>query len=222
LSLGVNSPILVRMRRSLFAGLALAIAAPVSAAILSTPSLARIVLRPGEVGKGDQLRVIPGGNRVQGQVTLDLCGQRYRSEKLRAARLQVVYLDAANHPLLSNEVVRYRPGGAAQAMSELQHVATHCPKGPVTGPVHGEGPMRWRLTRVTDRRLLQPYVAVIVHGNGKEHGHRVSVTAFAVYQIRKNVLSAVYTSGEGSIQAQRSLGLRAAAKTAAKLRALVR
>jgi hypothetical protein len=210
------------MRRCLLAAVALAAAAPVGAAVVKAPSLASIVLRPGEVGKGFHMLVIPGGNRVQGQVTLDLCGQVFPSEKLRIARLQVGYLDAGNHPLLSNEVVRYRPGGAAQAMRELQHVATHCPKGPVTGPVHGVGPIRYRLTRVTDRRLLKPYLAVIEHGTGKTNGHRVNFTAFGVYQIRKNVLSAIYTTGEGSIQAQRRLGLRAAVKSEARLKAVLR
>jgi hypothetical protein len=210
------------MRRYLFAALALAVAAPVSAAVLSAPSLARIVLRPGEVGKGYQVRLIPGGNRVQGQVTLDLCGQVFRSEKLRAARLQVVYFDAAHEARLSNEVVRYRPGGTAQAMRELQHVAAHCPKGPVSGPVRGSGPMRWRVTRVTDRRLTKPYLAVVVHGSGKEQGHKVSFTAFGVYEFRKNVLSALYTTGGGPIQTQRQLGLSAALKSARKLKALVR
>jgi hypothetical protein len=207
------------VRRTLVALLALA--AP-TAALAAAPSLRTIVLRPSQVGAGYRMAVIPGGDRVKGQVTLDLCGQRFASEKLRVARLQVAYGHRGKVPQLSNEVVRYRPGGARQALRELRHAATHCPKGPVTGPVRGVGPIRYRLTRVTDSRLLKQYVAVVMHAQGLISGRPVRITAFLAYQIRGDVLSAVYTDGTGTADVQRRFGLHAAAASAKRLRTFVR
>jgi hypothetical protein len=202
---------------------ALALVAPVAAAagLNAAPPLLSIVLRPAQVGSGYRIALIPGGDRVRGQVSLDLCGQSFASEKLRVARLQVAYAHRGKVPQLSNEVVRYRRGGAGQAMNELRHVATHCPKRPVTGPLKGVGPLRYRLTRVSDRRLLKPYVAVVMHATGLISGKHVKIAAFLAYQIRGEVLSAVYTDGTGAIAAQQHIGLRAAAASAKRLTALI-
>src|SRR5207244_1167786 len=49
-------------------------------------ALERAVLKAAEVGPGTITRQIPAGNVVQGQVTLDLCGFKFRSETKRVAR----------------------------------------------------------------------------------------------------------------------------------------
>ncbi|HLW94445.1 MAG TPA: hypothetical protein VKS25_03620, partial [Solirubrobacteraceae bacterium] len=83
------------------------------------PNPSAIVLKASQVGAGYKSAVIPGGRQVAGQVTLDLCYYTYASESLRMARLQEGYLKAAGQPAVSNEVVVYRSGGAAAALSEL-------------------------------------------------------------------------------------------------------
>ena len=84
------------------------------------------------MGAGYKSSVIPDGRRVAGQVTLDLCYSSYASEGLRMARLQEAYVKAAGQPAVSNEVVVYRAGGAAAALSELQATVKHCPATPRT------------------------------------------------------------------------------------------
>jgi hypothetical protein len=80
--------------------------------------------------------LIPQGDQVSGQATLDLCNGRFASEKLRRARLQVAAVGQQGAPALSTEAVLYEnPAAAAQAMTELQHVAASCPSSPVVSPV---------------------------------------------------------------------------------------
>jgi hypothetical protein len=93
-----------------------------AAEVASTGALRSIVLRPSQLGSGFRERLLPYGNRVRGQVTLDLCGQTFASESLRRQRLQFVYAAPSSKTEVSNEVVRYAPGGAAQAYAELKRV----------------------------------------------------------------------------------------------------
>lgn len=190
-------------------------AVPASAA---TPLLQRVLLRPGQVGAGYQLLRFKQGNVVTGQVTLDLCGFSFKSERLRVARRQVAYLRHGKVVQLSNEVVRYRHGGAQQALRELRSAAARCPRGPVSGPVRGVGPITYRVTRITDRRLLPAHLAVLVHGVGKVNGPYVDTTVLQVFQVRGDVLSGVYTDGTGGIRAQRRVGLHAAAESAKNMK----
>lgn len=71
------------------------------------------------------------GNGLHGpdSSTLDLCGKAYPSEAMRTERQQVLYEDV-QHPkrvIESNELVRYRSGGAAQAYAEVTAAAKNCP-----------------------------------------------------------------------------------------------
>ena len=160
------------------------------------------------------------GNVVSGQVTLDLCGFRFPSEQLRLARLQMAYTHAGGVGV-SNEVVRYKRHGARQAFEEIQFAAAHCPRGPVSGPVRGVGPITYRLTRVTDRRLLPAHVALLIHVVGTAAKRHIDVRVLAVYQIRGDFLSGVYTDGTGSVISQRGVGLHAAEESAKNLKQLV-
>jgi len=179
------------------------------------------VLSPAQVGAGYRMSVIAGGTLVKGQVTLDLCSSNFPSERLRVARLQVLYARSAGAPQLSNEVVRYRPGGAQQALREVTHAANHCPRGPVQRPIAGAPPVTFRVTKVTDPRLLPGYLAVRVHATGKYKGRKFVTNAVGVYQARGEVFSGIYTDGQGTIAAQLRFGLHAAEESAKNLRRLV-
>jgi hypothetical protein len=198
------------------------VAAAAAASAAESPALSKLTLRAAQVGSGYRMTRIPGGNRVSGQVSLDLCGQRFPSETQRIARLQVAYRHQGNVVQVSNELVRYRPGAALEAMRELRYVAAHCPRGPVTGPVRGVGPLTYRLTQITDGRLLRQHVAVKMHMTGRIGGKPVKQTVIAVYQVRGDVLSAVYTEGHGKLAERVRVGLHAAEQSAGRLRALVR
>jgi hypothetical protein len=214
----------MRMRRLLSvlvvsAGL---VAAAAHASAAQSPALSKLALRPAQVGSGYRLALIPGGSRVSGQVSLDLCGQRFPSEALRTARLQVAYRHQGNVVQISNELVRYRPGAALEALRELRYVAAHCPRGPVTGPVRGVGPVTYRLTPLADGRLPAQHVAVKMRMTGRIGGKPLDETVVAVYQIRGDVLSAVYTDGHGTLADRVRVGLHAAEQSAGTLRARVR
>src|SRR2546428_10121314 len=109
-----------------------------------------VVLRPAQVGAGYRLQQIPGGHQVRGQVTMDLCGYRFRSESLRTGRVQVAYVGASSLPELSNEVVSYSPGGAAQALREVNAAVAACPHHAVASTVRGVPPLTYEITRLQD------------------------------------------------------------------------
>jgi hypothetical protein len=181
--------------------------------------LTRVVLRPSQVGPGYRLRLLPGGHGVLGFVTLDLCGFTFPSEGLRTARLQVVYARRGAAVQLSNEVVTYLPGGARQALREVAYAARHCPRHAVGSTVAGVPKLTYRIAWVHDRRLLPGAVALRVRDWGMYKGKRLVETTLGVYQVRRNVLSGVYTHG-GSIRAQLRIGLHAAAQSALNLKRL--
>jgi hypothetical protein len=85
-----------------------------------------------------------GGDQVNGQVTLNLCGADYPSEAVRVARYQVgVAQSPQSSLLLSTEAVAYRdPAATSQAFSELSHAAGQCPNAYVQGKIAGEPPLR--------------------------------------------------------------------------------
>ena len=97
-----------------------------------TPNVAKLILKPAQVGPGYVLFHMVGGAGVTNTITLNLCGVTgYPSEGRRVTRLQVTYLKRKSMIGISNEVVTYRPGGAAQAMrGAIQHAAT-CPNHPI-------------------------------------------------------------------------------------------
>jgi len=192
------------------------IAVALAVAVAVQPDLSKLVLTPAQVGPGYVLQQRPDGHGTT-QRTLDLCGtSNYPSEKLRTARLQVNYLKPKAQYAISNEVVTYKPGGAAQAMRELAQHAAHCPKKPIAA--EGQPPATYRITRITDSKLIKGSVAVQIRTTATVNGKKVMVVNYAVYQRVGNVLSGVYSYG-ASTPAQELLCLHAAEASARKLRA---
>jgi hypothetical protein len=182
-----------------------------------TALIHRIVLAPSQIGAGYTVSQIPGGQLVQGQVTLDFCGKSYASEALRSARLQVAYTAKGRAYSASNEVVTYQNGGAQEALREMAQAATSCPNGTVTNPPSGVSDLV-RSTRVLhDRHLLAGSVAILETDTGVVHGKRVSSSSVAVYQVRGRVLSGVYGRG-GPLPALEAQTFHAAEASAARLR----
>jgi hypothetical protein len=191
-----------------------------AALALAAPNLSTVILKPAQVGKGYGVYARSDGFGVKAAPTLDLCGRGgYASEKLRVDRLQVNYLKAKSTLGLSNEVVRYKPGGAKQAISEVARHAASCPrnKAIITGQA-GVGPVKFTITPVHDAKLVKGYVAVRVHAVGKlTNGKKVDDISYAIYQRVGDVLSGVYSFGPDS-PAQLKLALHAAEASAQILR----
>jgi hypothetical protein len=134
------------------------------------------------------MKVVHGGTTVAGQVTLDLCGGGYASEQLRTARRQTAL--KKGRIVLSNEVVRYRDDGAAQAYSELKARAAHCPSHPVVMPEAGSPRVKFTIQPLRSiYGLVKDTVAVRITAaaDGRvEHG-------VGVYQFAGTWLAAVYS-----------------------------
>lgn len=199
----------------------LALAAAALAGVAAAPSLNTVVLRPAQVGKGYGVYARSDGFGVKAAPTLDLCGRKgYPSEKLRVDRLQVNYLKPKTALGLSNEVVRYKPGGAKQAMQEVAQHAISCPDKPIITGESGLGPVRFTITRLHDARLVSGYVAVRIHAVGKlTSGKKVDDISYAIYQRSGDVLSGVYSFGPDTT-AQLKFALHAAEQSANILRHL--
>jgi hypothetical protein len=197
----------------------LALAAAVFASSASL-DLRTVILTPTQVGQGYQLIARNDGFGVKAAPTLDLCGRKgYPSEKLRVDRLQVNYLKAKTQIGLSNEVVRYKAGGAKQALREVALHVMSCPRDKAvdTGE-QGVGPLKFTITPMKDPKLLKGYVAVKVRAVGKlTNGTKVDQTSYAVYQRLGDVLSGVYSFGPNT-DAQRQFVLRAAEASARTLK----
>jgi hypothetical protein len=198
--------------------IALAVAA-VAFAPAAAPNVDRLVLQPAQVGKGYLMLARADGRGVNGTVTMNLCGTDYPSEGLRAGRLQVNYLkNAKSNTLgLSNEVVAYKTGGAAQAMREVIAHAVSCPAKPLPSGVPGVPPLKYEITMLTAPGLLKGYLAVRVRTVGTVNGKHVDQISYAVYQRHGNVLSGVYSFGPDTV-AQRDFCLAAARESARNLR----
>jgi hypothetical protein len=204
--------------RSALALLLGAAAFTAAAGAATTPKVGQLILRASQVGPGWVLFQRTDGHGVK-QVTLDLCGSDYSSENRRVARLQTNYLHSGTKTGISNEVVIYRPGGAAQAMREVIRHAVNCPKGPVPSGLQGVPDLVYQITRIEDPSLLKGYLAVRVSVSGVVKGKRITDVWYAVYQRRGDVLSGVYSFGPvKAAQRQLQLCLHAAEQSALNLR----
>jgi hypothetical protein len=207
------------MRRlGVIAVAAVALGVIAGAAASPKSDVAAVLLKPAQVGAGYNLRELPGGAQIRNEVTLDICGYRFASESLRLARHQVAYgRQGQENASLSNEVVAYRSGGAAQALREVRAAIAHCPTGFVQSTVKGVGRLRNRFVPFPHPGLLPGAIAYVDHVT--EQLPNKTVTRYdvvIVYQARHDVLSGVYGDGTSNIQ----FALHASVAAAKNLRAL--
>jgi hypothetical protein len=101
-------------------------------------SLPSLLVQPRDTTSALDIHLLPNGDQVKGQPTLDLCNQTYPSESLRVQRLQDGATDSSGKTIFSTEAVLYRNAAATkQAFRELSRVAKSCPKGPTPDPENG-------------------------------------------------------------------------------------
>jgi hypothetical protein len=181
------------------------------------PPLDSVVLTAKQAGPGYTRLTMDGGRQVNGQVTLDFCGGGYRSEALRLRRFQTIYANPAGGAQLSNEVVRYAPGGARQALREVARRVRTCPRTPVQSPVPGHGAERYlSVALIHDPGLLAGSLAINMTVDVSENGRKVRREIIAIYQRHGNFLSGVYASG-GTAASRLANALRAAHASADNL-----
>ncbi len=157
-------------------------------------TLAGLVVHQHDVAGTLTVRLIPGGDRFEGQITLDLCNGTFPSEARRTARLQVAVVDSQGNAPLSTEAVTYgTPADGDQAFAELRATAASCPSTPVVSPV-GEPTVTTKFNAAPDgawpkvptvERLAFDFVTTAA--GQSQHG-------VAVYLRRGRVLMGVYFS----------------------------
>jgi hypothetical protein len=136
------------------------------------------------------------GDEVDGQVTLDLCGGDFPSEALRVARHQVAFpigddFDRA----VSNEVVAYERDGADQAMRELRRAVDRCPDRFVGSAVATKPVARYHIKQLPPHGSWQTGSLALHIRVEARAGDSPSYEYIAVYQVRGQLLSALYLSG---------------------------
>jgi hypothetical protein len=156
--------------------------------------LSDVAMRRQDVPGTARIVLIPGGDDVAGQVTLDECGQHFPTERLRVARHQIDSVDTSGHMTLSNENVVYRTAaGASQALRELRTAIATCPPNEfVPSILTNQPPIRSRFTAIpahSTASLLPNRVAVRMDIATQT---APSQTSYAIYQRRGRILVVVY------------------------------
>ena len=186
---------------------------------VSLAVLRKVGLRPTDLPAGYAGNVVVGGDEVTGQVTLDMCGVKFASEALRTARHQIAFQATSSKLLpVSNEVVAYSGKGAALAMAEVRHAATHCPKSLVASTVASMPPTVQRVVLLPAAKGL-PTSSLRLALIATEPKSGKSIAEEMVFTVRGHVLSGVYVNGAGAAAA--TAALRMAKIVAARLQKLV-
>ncbi len=161
--------------------------------------LQSISLRPSDLAKGYGVQLIPSGDQLKGQVTLDLCNQTFASEHLRIARRQVE--DVGPTPqasFLSTEAVIYTsPAATATVFSELRSAAAHCAAGYVIGPLGPPANMTTLLRRPDASWPSVPGVQRLAYDQKIATVGKPSFEVITVFLRRGRVLLGVYFEFSG-------------------------
>lgn len=167
------------------------------------PSLA---VRQSDIGSNLSVQLLPHGNLVRGQPTLDLCNGRYPSEAHRTARFQDAVVDQQGNEVLSTEAVLYsNPAFTVQAFNELRAVAARCPSSPVPSPV-GEPTVTTHFNAAPDATWPQtPGVERLAFSFTTVDQSGRSTPGLAVYLRRGRALVGVYFA-QSALPQQPSVG----------------
>ena len=200
------------MKRSVLPFL-LALVCAAGAAAASGPLPSKLVLRSSQVGPKYVLLPFQGGKSLA-QPTLDMCHLSFKSEALRVARDQVTFQRLRADPTISNEVVLYKPGGAAQAMRDVLSGIKRCPKGAVTD---GNVSLTTTIALQHPKAAFLPgFIALSLHEVGTVAGKPASLDGAIVYQRKGDILSGVYAYSSSPALRMRIL-LHAAAQSTRNL-----
>ncbi|MDQ1486051.1 MAG: hypothetical protein QOJ62_1744, partial [Actinomycetota bacterium] len=134
--------------------------------------------------------LLDNGRSATDQATLDFCNVTYKSETSRTTRVQVDYANAGQSA--SNEVVRYRAGGAASAFAEIQAAAKTCPTTYTTGQTTiGHIQRASKISGLVANQLVLTFAASFALSTGGS----ITNWSTAVYQFDGDFFSGVYVFG---------------------------
>jgi hypothetical protein len=134
------------------------------------------------------MSLVPDGRSLSGTggVTLDFCDDKFASEKSRAQRVQAQYDGPSG--TTSNEVVRYRPGGAQVAFTEIKKAVSSCGQ----GYQDGSGTVSHIQQPAGFAGLAARHVVVSFEQQLSGQGAARSFWVTAVYQFEGDYFSGVY------------------------------
>lgn len=184
--------------------------APTSSISSAAQLVEQVVLTTDDVGDGYQVKLIPGGDQVVGQVTLDYCGFTFTSEAHRVARRQVEVLTTAGDPTgISNEVVAYDTAAdAAKAMAEFRNAVKTCPLGVYrNSSVLGEPDMRFDVSKLSTSAALPVADNAIGVATVRAKGQTGQIYSRLVLQLSGTVLDATYLNGDTPLTADDIAGV---------------
>jgi hypothetical protein len=200
----------VQLRAAL--ALLLVSAACVAADASAASKVDLALLRPAQVGAGYRIPT-DGISRSLQEATLDLCFGTFVSEARRVERIQVGYsrLDVED---VSNEVVRYGPGGAKLALKEARAISCRNKKQKV-----GAGSVTMTVRRIAPAGAPPGAVTLSVKIVSSLGAQRRQLVGTGVYLVRGNLLSGVYVYDDKSPSVARAVRLaKVAAKNLARAR----
>lgn len=154
-----------------------------------------VALTQADMPAGVTLALIPEGDQVAGEVTLDFCNGNYTSENSRIARWQVAGSDASDNLVVSSESVVYSSPAAAQsALQEVRAALVSCPINKyVPSNIEGVGDLKYTLKPVPPDSQLGSLTAdhVVVYATTTDTSGD-SGTNSAIYERVGSVMVAVY------------------------------
>jgi hypothetical protein len=159
--------------------------------------LESVALRASDLNSGYTVELIPDGDQVAGQVTLDNCGYNFTTEAHRVARRQYDVLEGSNDTGLMNELVAYdTPAQAAKALAQWHAAAAHCPHTTIHSKVAAVPPMIEKILR--DQRDLpglpsSPNEFTVMSGKVQGQG---TLYDLAILQVRGRFLDNIYLNSD--------------------------
>ena len=159
----------------------------------------RVSLHQADVKSGDLVTLIPQGDRVVGQVTLDLCGAKFASETQRQVRYQVqTATPAGTSAGIGTEAVLYAsPEAAKQALDEVGAAQASCAPGFVDSTVPGVPPVKTTFAAAPDAKWRKQAGVDRVAQNvtiSTQDGR--SIHKLLVFQVRGAMLVGLYVTPE--------------------------
>ncbi len=166
------------------------------------------LLAPADVGAA-RMTLFPNGRGLDGEfgATLDFCNYHYTTESSRKARVQVTYQGGAQQ--VSNEFVRYQPGGAQQAFAELKKAVSACP----SSFQESDGTVSNIEQAPIIKSLVADHVTLTFAVTTNGLGGQQTLWTTAVYQFDGDFFSGVYVYGADKAPVEQfaaSLGAKAA------------
>jgi hypothetical protein len=161
-------------------------------------TVAKVALATADLNGGFKVKLIPGGDQVKGQVTLDNCGYSFSTEAHRVARRQVDILNAKGQKTGgSNEVVAYDSIAEAKlALAQWRASMKHCHLGVFwRSHVAGTPPVAYLKFTQTSSSKLPVADNDVASGVVEVKGYKERDYGLFVFQRSGNVLDALYLDG---------------------------